>query len=468
MKYIKMQSVKRNLNSIDSTMTRKVGTLVLLLVLVLGTVIRVKAQEETGFVVDKIVGKVDNYIVLKSELDRAFQDYVSNGGSPTAESRCQFLAILLRNKLMMAKAEIDSVVVSDSEVDANTQRRMDMILAQYGGSPVDLENKFGKTLEQIRLELRDQIREQLVVNEMQRHITADIAVTPAEVKRFFNRIPKDSLPFFSAEAEVAQIVTIAKVSDAQKELTRRELIELRNRIIEGEDFSTLAKKYSADPSVTMNGGDMGFVGRGMMVPEFEAASFKLKPGEISMPVETMFGLHIIQLIERRGNEYHSRHILMSPAPSPEDLESAKKYLDSLRTLIIKEEMTFQRAAKEYSDDVETKGNGGFFTDDDGGSRVSVDELDPVIFFAIDSMKVGSISAPLVYRTDTGKEAVRILYYKSRMPPHLASLKDDWQRIQNATLNEKQNRALEKWFDKARRDVFINIDPAYDYCGILDD
>jgi peptidyl-prolyl cis-trans isomerase SurA len=427
-----------------------------------------QAQEEPGFVVDKIIAKVDNYIVLKSELDRAFQDYVSNGGNPTAEVRCQFLAMLIRNKLMMAKAEIDSIVVSDSDVDSNTQRRMDLILAQYGGSPVDLENKFGKTLEQIRLELRDQIREQMVVSEMQAHITEDIAVTPAETKRFFSRIPKDSLPFFSAEAEVAQIVKIAQISESQKEETKRELLDIRNQLLAGADFATLARKHSADPSVTINGGDMGFVGRGMMVPEFEAAAFKLKPGEISMPVETAFGLHIIQLVERRGNEYHSRHILMSPSPSPEDLEVAKKYLDSLRTLIIKEEITFQKAAKEYSDDVETKGNGGFFSDDMGASRVSVDELDPVVFFAIDSMKVGNISAPLVYRTDVGKEAVRILYYKSRIPPHQASLKDDWQRIQTAALNQKQNRALEKWFDKARLDVFISIDPAFDFCGILDD
>jgi peptidyl-prolyl cis-trans isomerase SurA len=147
---------------------------------------------------------------------------------------------------------------------------------------------------------------------------------------------------------------------------------------------------------------------------------------------------------------------------------AKKYLDSLRTIITEQKITFQRAAKEYSDDIETKGNGGFFTDSDGGMRVSVDELDPVVFFAIDSLKPESISVPLVYRTDLGKEAVRILYYKSRISPHVASLKDDWQRIQNATLTQKQNKALEKWFDKARQDVFISIDPAYDYCGILDE
>ena len=469
MKFIDRLLVTRNLKFLSRKVVKKFSYLFIAFLIVLSGTIKVQAQEEpTGFIVDKIIGKVDNYIVLKSELDKAFQEYVSNGGSPSAETRCQFLAMLLRNKLMMAKAEIDSVVVGDSEVDANTSRRMEMILAQYGGSPVDLENKFGKTLEQIRLELRDQIREQMVVNEMQRHITKDIAVTPAEVRRFFSRIPKDSLPFFSAEAEVAQIVRIAKVSEAQKDVTRQELVAIRDRILNGEDFATLAKKYSADPSVTVNGGDMGFVGRGMMVPEFEAASFKLKPGEISMPIETMFGLHIVQLLERRGNEYHSRHILMSPSPSPEDLEDARKYLDSIRILIVEEKLTFEKAAKEYSDDVETKGNGGFFIDDDGGSRIAVDELDPVVFFAIDSMKVGGISSPLVYRTETGKEAVRILYYKSRVPPHQASLKDDWQRIQNATLNQKQNRALEKWFDKARKDVFISIDPAFDYCGILDD
>jgi peptidyl-prolyl cis-trans isomerase SurA len=219
------------------------------------------AQEEgsTGFVVDKIIAKVDNYIVLKSELDRAYLDYVANGGQAGDQARCQFLALLIRNKLMMAKAEIDSVVVSDDEVDANTNRRMQMILSQYGGSAEELETKFGKSFEQIRLELRDQIREQMVVSEMERTIAKDITVTPAEVRRFFNRIPKDSLPFFSAEVEVAQIVKVAEVSAKQKEETKRQLIDLRNRLLAGEDFGTLAKKYSSDPSVTSNNGDMGWL-----------------------------------------------------------------------------------------------------------------------------------------------------------------------------------------------------------------
>lgn len=428
----------------------------------------VSAQDDGGFVIDKIIGKVDNYIVLKSELDKAYQEYISNGGRPGEQVRCQYLALLLRNKLMMAKAEIDSVVVADSDVDAETTRRMNVILAQYGGSQQELEQKFNKTFEQFRIELRDQIREQMVINEMQRKIIKTISITPAEVRRFFNRIPKDSLPFFSAEVEVAQIVRLAKVSAEQKEITKRKLIDLRNRILAGEDFGKLAREYSDDPSVTANNGDMGFVGRGMMVPEYEAMCFKLKPGEISMPVETMYGFHIIQLLERRGNEYHSRHILIAPTPSQEDLAAAEHFLDSLRNRILMDSITFQKAAREYSDDQLTKGNGGFFTDDEGGFRVPVDELDPGIYFAIDTMKVGTISRPLVYRTDAGKEAVRILYYKNRIPPHVADLQKDWERIRAAALNEKQMKALDKWFDKARKDVYIYIDPAYDYCGILDD
>jgi len=203
-----------------------------------------------------------------------------------------------------------------------------------------------------------------------------------------------------------------------------------------------------------------------MVPEYEAMAFKMKPGEISMPFKTDFGFHIMQLIERRGNEYNSRHILISPQPSEEDLKEAMQYLDSLRNLIMADSISFQKAAKEYSDDIQTKGNGGFFTDANGSTRIPVDELDPVVFFKVDSMKVGDISRPIAYRTDNGKDAVRILYYKSRIPPHQASLKEDWSRIQSYALAEKKNKILQKWFEKAREDVFINIDSNYDFCGII--
>jgi peptidyl-prolyl cis-trans isomerase SurA len=451
---------------------RSIKYVVVILAMVL-VAFRATAQEEgggepnTGFVVDEIIAKVDNYIVMKSELERAYQDYLTNGGSPSQQVRCQYLAILIRNKLMMAKAEIDSVVVLDAEVDANTQNRMDMILSQSGRTTDELEALYGKTMEQIRAELRDQIREQMVVNKMEDEITKDLKVTPAEVKRFFHRFPKDSLPYFSASVEVAQIVKIAEVSEEQKAAVKAELIGIRNRILSGEDFTTLAKKYSDDPSVTSNGGSMGWSGRGRMVPEYEAQAFKLKPNEISMPFESPFGIHIMQLLERRGNEYNSRHILISPKPSDQDLKKTTRYLDSIRTLIVNDSITFQKAAKEYSDDNETKGNGGFFSDRDSNTKLMVDELDPVVFFRIDSMKVGNISEPIAYRTDDGKDAVRILYYKSRIAPHQASLEDDWTRIQAATMNEKKDKILQRWFQKARQDVFISIDDSYEFCGILD-
>lgn len=429
----------------------------------------VEAQENeqnTGFVVDEIIAKIDNHIILRSEMERMYQDYLTNGNSPSQQARCEILSVITRNKLMLAKAEIDSVLVLDAEVDVNTQRRMDVILSQSGRTPDELETIYGKTLEQIRAELRDQIREQMIVQKMEETITADLTVTPAEVKRFFNRIPKDSLPYFSASVEVAQIVKEAKTSEAQKALTRNQLLDLRSRIMAGEDFATLAKKYSNDPSVVSNNGDMGWVGRGRLVPEYEAVAFRLKPTEISMPFESPFGMHIVQLNERRGNEYNSRHILISPKPSLQDLKNASDFLDSLRNKFLEDSLKFELAAKEYSDDVTTKGNGGFFTDPDGGLRLTVDELDPVVFFKIDSLQVGDVSKPIVYRTDEGKDAVRILYYKSRISPHQASLREDYHKIQVAALNEKKNRILEKWFIKARQDVFINIDKAYDYCGIL--
>jgi peptidyl-prolyl cis-trans isomerase SurA len=455
-------------------MTKNMKQLKVVLGIVLGVALSFATNGQTpddpdqGFVVDKIIAKVDNYIVIKSELERAYQDYLTNGGTPSAQAKCQYFAMLVRNKLMMAKAEIDSVLVLDAEVDLNTENRMQMILAQSGLTAGELEALYGKTMEQMQLELREQIREQMVVSKMEQTMTADVAVTPAEVKRFFNKIPKDSLPYFSASVEVGQIVRIAKISDEQENETKAKLIDIRNRILGGEDFSKLAKEYSDDPSVISNGGEMGWSGRGRMVPEYEATAFKLKPGEISMPFRSQFGFHIMQLIERRGNEYQTRQILMSPEPSESDLADAEHFLDSIRSLILHDSIKFQNAAKEFSDDVQTKGNGGFFSDPDGGVRLQVDELDPIIFFKIDSMQVGDISGPIAYRTDEGKSAARILFYKSRIPPHQASLEDDWTKIYAATLNEKKDRILQKWFQKARGDVFINLDPAYDNCGLLDE
>lgn len=423
--------------------------------------------QDTGFVVDKIIAKVDNYIVLKSELEVGYQAYLADGNPGSDEARCELFNRLILNKLMVAKAEIDSVIVTDIEVDGNTEQRMAMILQSSGNSPEALERAYGKSMEQIKLELREQIREQLIAREMTSRITKGITVTPAEIKRFFNKIPEDSLPFYSSDVEVAQIVRVAKVSAAQEEEAKNKLLDLRARILKGESFEELAMKNSEDPSAQYNGGDLGYVGRGAMVPQFEATAFRLKVGEVSMPFKSQFGFHIMQLLDRRGNEYHSRHILISAVPSSEDIADAEKYLDSLRTQIVTEKLNFEQMAKEYSDDDNTKGMGGFFTDNDGSTKISMRDIDPVVYLNIDTMKVGNISKPLQYRTDDGKDAVRILYFKRKLAPHAANLKDDWSRIQSAALAEKKDLALDKWFTKARQDVFINIDPAYKYCKILE-
>ncbi len=425
------------------------------------------AQEGTGFVVDKIIVKVDNFVVLKSDLESVYQNYLTNGNPASTDAKCSMLNSIIVNKLMVAKAEIDSVMVTDIEVDQNTDQRMSMILQNAGNSPEQLEKAYGKTLDEIKLELRDQIKEQLVGRQMQDLITKDINITPSEVRRFFSQIPADSLPYYNSDVEVAQIVRKAKVSDAQKTEARQKLTGLREQILKGADFNELAKKFSEDPSAQYNGGDMGYVGRGAMVPQFEAMAFKLKEGEISMPFESPFGFHVMQLIDRRGNEYNSRHILLSAVPSADDIQRAKDYLDSLREKIVKNEIKFEPTAKELSDDENTKSRGGFFADADGGTKISVKEIDPIIYFNIDSMKVGSISKPITYRTDDQKDAVRILYFKTKLPPHQANLKDDWHRIQAAALAEKKDKAMEKWFLKARQDVFINIDPDYQYCRILE-
>lgn len=463
---MKMLQNERNLRFLKSRVLKN-DICALLLVLTMLVSYSGLAQEGTGFTVDKIIVKVDNFVVLKSDLESVYQNYLTNGNPSSSDAKCSMLNSLIISKLMVAKAEIDSVVVLDIEVDQNTEQRMSAILQSSGNSPEQLEKAYGKTLDEIKLELRDQIKEQLVGRQMQQVITKDISITPSEVRRFYSQIPVDTLPYYDSDVEVSQIVRKAKVSDAQKAEARQKLIELREQILKGANFSELAKKNSEEPSAQYTGGDLGYVGRGAMVPEFEAMAFKIKEGEVSMPFESPFGFHILQLVDRRGNEYNARHILIFAVPSADDIKRATDYLDSLREKIIKGDLKFEQTAKELSDDENTKSRGGFFADAEGGTKISVKEIDPVVYFNIDSMKVGSISRPITYRTDDQKDAVRILYFKTKLPPHQANLKDDWHRIQAAALAEKKDMAMEKWFMKARHDVFINIDADYQHCKILE-
>ena len=423
------------------------------------------SQESKGVVVDEIIGRVDDYIVLRSELESTYLDILSRGERISGNTKCGVLKDLITNKLLVAKAEIDSILVEDNQVDQELNSRMALIINQVG-SEDEIEKYYNKTIAEFKKELFDDIKEQLIVTKMRREILADIAVSPEEVKDFYESVPRDSLPYFSTQVKVSQIVKVPEVGKVQKDKVRGELLEIRDKIINGESFEILATLYSQDPGSAQNGGNLGFVGRGMFQPEFEAAVFKLKEGEVSMPIETEFGFHLIQLIEKRGNLFNSRHILLQPDFSDSYIKRTKDFLDSLKGLAYSDSVTFEELAREYSDDKFTSSFGGYFTDAMGSENVLVEELDPVIFFTIDTIDVGQISIPFESRTDDGKIAYKLIFFKEKIPPHLGNLEEDYQRFRNFTLNRKQVVELDEWFEKARKEVFINIDPEYNSCNIV--
>ena len=424
-------------------------------------------QESESQLIDKIIAKVDNQIILYSDIEFAYLDLASRGGLSGPNPRCGVLESIITQKMLLAIAEIDSVVVLDVEVEVQLDRRMQYFIAQSGGSADALEEYYGKSIEQIQEEMRDEMKDQLLAQKMRGIIAEEVTITPSQVRRFFSKIPQDSLPYFSEEVEVSQIVKIAEVGRKQKDAVILQLEEIRTDILAGADFGIMAETYSMDPGSARTGGELpGWYKRGELAPEYEAAIFRLKPGELSEPVETQFGFHIIQLIERRGNEFRSKHILISPNSSDKDIKRTVELLDSIRTHIIDSGDDFEKIAKDVSDDKLSAPSGGFFLNNSGSSRIPVDQLDPTIYFTLDTMALGSISVPSSYRMQDGKEAVRILYFKSKIPPHQANLEDDWQKIQDAALREKSSKAEAQWVIDSKSLVYIYISEEYEQCNIV--
>lgn len=418
-------------------------------------------------VLDGIIVKVDNRIVLKSDLDGLLAQAVANGQPAGEKLQCRLLQNIVVQKLLLARADADSVVVDEKQVQGELDRRMAYFAGQIG-SEQKLEEYYNKTIKQLKDELRGQVRDQLVAQKMQDQITGKVEVTPRDVRKYFNKIPTDSLPYYSTEVEVGQIVKLAAPGAAQKQNAITKLRELKTRIQAGEDFATLAKQFSEDPGSASAGGELGFFKKKELTPEYEAAALRLEPGQLTDIVESPFGFHLIQLIERRGDTYNTRHILLKAASSEGDLAETAKQLTSLRRRILADSLTFAKAAKENSDDRESKTSGGLMMDPrTASSFVALDKIDPAVFFTIDTMAVGHITPPLPYRTDDGKDALRILYLKAKRPPHQANLKDDYQKLAAAAMNERRAVALDEWFEKNKGSVFIEIDPEYSDCKLLD-
>ncbi|MEP0713265.1 MAG: peptidylprolyl isomerase, partial [Algoriphagus sp.] len=430
------------------------------------------AQEAppTGQVLDKIVAKVDNYILLESDVQRAYMEALSqNQQGQVAPTRCEVFESLMINKLMVAKAEVDSIMVTDAEVMLQTDQRFSMVMQQFGGDEATLVEDYGKTSEQLKAEIEDVIREQLIVTRMRGQITEGLTVSPNDVRQFYNSIPKDSLPLFTSEATVGQIVIKPEVNPQTKQALYDQLLQFKKDIGEGKaDFADLARKYSEDPGSAAMGGDLGFASKGQMVPQYENAALALKQGEISDPVESDYGFHMIQLLEIKGNTYNTRHILMAPRATQADLKKSERLLDSLRTEIKAGRMDFAKAAKDFSDDRSTSDAGGFFTDPSTNSnRLSLRTLeDPLLFFMIDTMQVGDITMPMEFDDPRDGKKVRILYYKAKYPAHRANMEDDYEKLKAATLRKKEEEILSKWFITAKEDIYIDLDPAYDRCNAL--
>jgi len=425
-------------------------------------------QSKDEPVIDKIVAKVDNYIILKSDIEFSYLDLASRGALAGKDPRCNILQSLITQKMLLAMAEIDSVEVPETQVDAELNNRMQYFISQAGGDVEALEKYYGKSLDEIKSEMRSDMKEQLVSTKMRSTISEDVTITPSEVKKFFNRIPKDSLPFFSEEVEVAQIAKTVRIGKAQKLKVETQLNEIRQSILDGADFGTMAEIYSMDPGSAKTGGELpGWYSRGQLAPEYEAAVFKLKVNEISKPIETDFGFHLIQVLERRGNEFRTRHILIIPNSSDLDIDYTIHELDSVRDLIKSGSVEFEKVAKDFSDDNMSAPSGGFLLNNQGGTNIAVDQLDPTVYFTLDTMKVGDITKPIQFRMPNGKEAVRIIYYKSRTEPHQANLKQDYQKILEAALNEKKTRAEMKWVLDSRSKVYIYIDDEYKHCQLFE-
>jgi peptidyl-prolyl cis-trans isomerase SurA len=418
-----------------------------------------------GEVVDKIVAKVDDYIILKSEVEQTYASFLASGqaASFNGDGRCLVVQKLVEDKLMLAMAEIDSVIVDPARVDYELEGRMQRIMQQYGSERA-IQQAYGKSIDQFMDELRPSIEEQMKVRQQEDDILSQVTVTPADIRKFYNTIPKDSLPLYGIEYEIGIIVKKAEPSQAEVQRIKDKLTGIRNRVLKGEDFEILAIEFSEGPSGP-KGGNLGFATRGSFDPAFEAGALALKPGEISMPIVSSFGVHLIQLLEKRGNEFNTRHIILIPKATSADVEKTRVFLDSIRNLILIDSMTFSAAAKEYSDDENTSSNGGFLSGQFGSSKIPADALDPTMFFQIDEMKEGDISDPEIIDLDPTTKAVQMLYFKSKTSPHRANMNDDYEKLRAATLQMKKANKRADYIKEKKEEVYVLVDPEYNRCGI---
>lgn len=424
------------------------------------------AQQQSA---DRIIAKIGkSRIILQSDLEREFEQFKMENENTGDSMKCSLLQEMIFQKLLAEQADRDSVVISEEELEANMDQRVRYYVAQ-AGSQERLEQYLGKTIYQMKDETRDMVREQMVADRMKGQIFSGVKITPVEVKKYFDKIPADSLPFLPASVEIGQIVIEPPVSPELDNYARTKLEDIRKQIKdEGKSFETMAGIYSTDPGSRDQGGDLGWVERGQMVPEFEKAYLRLQVGEVSQLVKTEYGYHILQVVARKNDKVHVRHILIRPERSTADFKAAMIKLDSVRAELISGKISFQLAVGKYSTDKSSKMTGGMVSDQrTGSSKLQIKDLDPAMMLAIDSLKPGSFSQPQTYNNpQTGEKSCRIIYLKSRTEPHKANLIDDYNSIQEVALRQKQLDHQNAWLQEKLPSFYLKIDKDYQDCPEL--
>lgn len=441
-------------------------TKVYALLLMLFAAVSVYGQDN---VIDEVVWVVGDEAILKSDVESERLNAQYEGRKFDGDPYCIIPEQLAVQKLFLHQAAIDSIEVSEQEVIGQVERRTNWLIEQVGGSKEKLEEYYNKTSTQIREMLRENIRDGLTVQKMQQHIVGEIKITPAEVRRYFKDLPQDSIPFVPTQVEV-QIVTLEpKIPLEEVERVKKTLRDYTDGINSGKmSFATYARFYSEDPGTARRGGELGFMVKGELVPEYANVAFNLQdPNKVSKIVETEFGFHIIQLIEKRGDRINTRHILLKPKVEEKDLEAALVRLDSIADDIRNQKFTFDDAATYISQDKDTKNNHGLMANKNTGTaRFEMQDLAQVsqeVAKMVENMNVGEISRAFTMINDKGKEVCAIVKLKSRINGHKATISEDYQRLKAIVMEKRSEDKLEKWIKEKQKHTYVRINEKWQKC-----
>ncbi|GHT64894.1 peptidylprolyl isomerase [Bacteroidia bacterium] len=446
----------------------------LLVLIALSNLVALQAQNN---VIDEVIWVIGDDAILLSDVENARLQMQLERQRLSGDPYCVIPERMAIQKLFLHQAKLDSIEIPDSRVYPRVEASITYAISQIG-SQEKLEEYLGKSVNAYREELRTNIKENAVVQEVQAKLVENLKITPAEVRTFFNRIPQDSLPFIETTVE-AQIVTIEPtVSLAEIDNIKERLRGYSEQVTSGQrQFSTLARMYSEDKNSAEIGGDLGFMGKGMLDPEFAAVAFELNdPKRISRIVKSEFGYHIIQLIEKRGDRINARHILLKPEISAEELTAATQKLDSVRNDIVNGKFTFEEAATYLSADKDTRNNQGLMVNSDeerntdrvGTSRFEMSELPPEIGKIVYTMKVGDISKPFIMINSKGQQIAAIVKLKSRIEGHKANLSEDFQALKSMVEAEKREQIINKWIAKKQKETYIRINDNWKNCDFEND